>query len=257
MYVLIQSNVYKNPDYDLIYAVLDELAIPYEKITLTSDVTELKTIEERNDIFIYGSVKLAILAKKNTHWNPGSFYDGNHLFEVNAAYYCDNLLNYQTKITEFGNDLNWQTDELKFIKLLKVAKLFTGKVFTQEKWQIFVENHLTHSSHPLLNNKTLIQVSQPRNIIKEARLWIVNRDIVEAVYYRILKNIPYETTVAEDGIAFAQQMINLFNVADAFVMDICLTDIGWKIVEVNCINSAGFFPNTNIRKIFLALKNYF
>lgn len=64
MYVLIQSNIYKNPDYDLIYAVLDELAIPYEKITLTSDVTELKTIEERNDIFIYGSVKLAILAKK-------------------------------------------------------------------------------------------------------------------------------------------------------------------------------------------------
>lgn len=257
MYLLIQSNVHKNPDFDLIYPVLDELAIAYEKIALTSDITELTIQPNRNDVFVYGSVKLAMLAQKNSHWYPGSFYGGNHLFEVNSRYYQDHLLNYTTHVAAFADDLNWQPGEEKFIKPFNVAKIFTGKVFSKEKWQIFVENHLTHSSHPLLNAHTQIQVSQPRDIIKEARLWIVAGQIVEAVYYRILKPIEFESQVTEDGIEFAKQMINIFNVAEAFVMDICLTDIGWKIVEVNCINSAGFFPNTDIKKIFKALNNHF
>jgi hypothetical protein len=93
---------------------------------------------------------------------------------------------------------------------------------------------------PLMNSKSLIQISEPRDIIKEARLWIVGENIIEAVYYKILKDIPFEEKVEEQGIEFAEQMISTFNVAEAFVMDICLTDIGWKIVEINCINSAGF-----------------
>jgi hypothetical protein len=51
-------------------------------------------------------------------------------------------------------------------------------------------------------------------------------------------------------------MIQLFNLEEAFVMDICLTDEGWKIVEINCINSS-FYPNTNVKSIIKALNIYF
>lgn len=153
--------------------------------------------------------------------------------------------------------MNWKDQEQKFIKPYKFAKLFTGNIFTKDKWENFVENSLRNPSNPLINEKSLVQISIPRDIIKEARLWIIGGRIIESVYYKIFKDIPYEENVEMDGIEFAERMIQIFNVAEAFVMDICLTDIGWKIVEINCINSAGFFPNTNIKKVFKALDEHF
>lgn len=257
MYVLIQSNINIDPNFEKIYPILDELKIPFEKINLNSSITKLEISQNRNDVFVYGSVKLAMLAKENADWKPGSFYGGNHLFELNSKFYKDNLLNYHTEVKAFSEKLEWKHQEQKFIKPYKVAKLFTGKVFTKIKWENFVENSLQNLSNPLINKKALVQISIPRNIIKEARLWIVGGKIIEAVYYKISKNIPFEENVEKSGIEFAENMISIFTVAEAFVMDICLTDIGWKIVEINCINSAGFFPNTNVKKIFKVLDKHF
>lgn len=257
MYVLIQSNLNNNTDFDKIYPILDELDIPFERIALQDTSSQLSLAADRNDVFVYGSVKLAMLGKEKADWYPGSFYGANHLFEVYAPYYKEHLLNYHTEIREFAALLNWAAEEQKFIKPYRFAKLFTGKVFTRIKWEDFVENSLKAHKESLLNAQSLIQVSPPRTIIKEARLWIVGGQIVDAVYYKILKDIPFEAAVAPEGIEFAAQMIATFNIAPAFVMDICLTDISWKIVEINCINSAGFYPNTDIRKVFQAFNNYF
>lgn len=257
MYILIQSNIHKDPDFDRIYPILEKLQIPYEKIELNSSITKLEIKENRNDDFVYGSVKFAMLAMENNHWIPGSFYGGNHKFEVNSKYYGENLLNYQVEIRKLGDQLKWADDEEKFIKPYQYAKLFTGTIFTKKKWEIFRENSLNNPSTPLLDKNSLIQISSPRDIIKEARLWIVGKEIVDAVYYKILKDIPYEMHVEVSALEFAYKMVNIFNVAEAFVMDVCLTDVGWKIVEINCINSAGFFPNSNVEKIFRSLKNYF
>lgn len=257
MYILIQSNIFKDPDFGRIYPILEELKIPFEKIDLNSTIKKLEIKENRDDVFVYGSVKLAMLAKENIHWKPGSFYGDNHLFEINSKYFEDNLLNFQTDVKRLVEKLEWSNNEEKFIKPYKIAKLFTGKVFTKSKWENFVEEALSNPNTPLINEDSLIQISIPRNIIKEARLWIVGKQIVDAVYYKILKDIPFEETVEEEGIAFTKKMISIFNVADAFVMDVCLTDIGWKIVEINCINSAGFFPNTDVKKIFYSLNTYF
>lgn len=257
MYILIQSNLHKNPDFEQIFPVLDELNIPYEKINLDSSITKLEISQDRNDVFVYGSVKLAMMAKENTYWKPGSFYGGNHLFEVYSKYYQENLVNYPIEIRKLSETLNWKDGEEKFIKPYKFAKIFTGKVFTKRKWEDFVENSLKNPHTPLINEDSLVQISAPKDIIKEARLWVVGGKVVEAVYYRILKDIPFEESVSQDGIEFAHQMIDAFNVADAFVMDICLTNVGWKIVEVNCINSAGFFPNVDIKNVFNELNKIF
>lgn len=257
MYVLIQSNLYKDPDFDRIYPVLEELNIPYEKIQLTSSMNEVGVTPKRDDVFVYGSVKLAMLAKQNTSWYPGSFYGGNHLFEENSFFFKDHLLNYPIDIKRLSEKFDWIQNEVKFIKPYKFAKLFTGKVFTRNEWEDFAEDTLKNPHTPLISENSLIQISAPVDIIKEARLWIVGGKVVESVYYKILKDIPFEEQVSQEGIDFANRMIALLNVAEAFVMDICLTETEWKIVEVNCINSAGFFPNVNIGNIFRALRDHF
>ena len=119
MYILIQSNIHKDPNYDEIYPILDELKIPFEKINLNSTITKLEISQTRNDVFVYGSVKLAMLGKENLNWKYGSFYGGNHLFEINSKFYKNNLLNYQTEIKEFSDQLEWNDQEQKFIKPYK------------------------------------------------------------------------------------------------------------------------------------------
>lgn len=103
----------------------------------------------------------------------------------------------------------------------------------------------------------MVQISEAKLTIKEARLWIVGGQIIDAGYYKFNDNAPFEENVSEDGLSFANKMIQLFNLEEAFVMDICLTNEGWKIVEINCINSSGFYPNTNVKSIIKALNIYF
>jgi hypothetical protein len=257
MYFLVQSNIYSDPDHHRIFDALDYLNLEYETIELNSLTQEIKVTKDRKDVFVYGSVKLARLAKANHGWYPGSFYGGNHLYEVYSEYYGVNLLNSDAHIFRFEENIDWKDGEQKFIKPFKDAKIFTGNIFTKIKWDDFVQESLKNPKTPLLTKDSLVQASSPKDIIKEARLWIVGRQVVAGVYYRIHKDIPFEPEVAPEGIEFANKMVNIFNVAEAFVMDICLTTAGWKIVEINCINSAGFYPNLNVTSLVRALNIYF
>jgi len=257
MYYLIQSNIYSDPDHDRIFEALDDLGLQYEAIELNGAIEEIKISADRNDVFVYGSVKLARLAKANTHWQPGSFYGGNHLYEVTAKYYQEHLLNYPATVFAFGDKIKWQTGEQKFIKPYKDAKIFTGKVFSEETWKDFVVESLERPKTPMLHAQSLVQASEPQKLIKEARLWIVGGQVVAGVYYRFHGDVPFESEVSRDGIDFAKKMIRRFNVAEAFVMDICFSHDRWKIVEVNCINSAGFYPNLDVKALLRALEIYF
>jgi hypothetical protein len=257
MYFLLQSNIKGDTDCEKVIQILDELNLDYETIELNNQIEKIEVKSDRKDVFVFGSVKLARLAKSNTDWYPGSFYGGNHLFEIYSEYYKDNLLNYEAETFKFGDSIDWAENESKFIKPYIDAKIFTGKVFTKIKWQDFVEESLANPKTPLLTKNSIVQSSIPQEIIKEARLWVVGKQVVAGVYYRFHKDITFESEVASEGIEFAKRMIDIFNVADAFVMDICLTYNGWKIVEINCVNSAGFYPNLNVKSLVKALNVYF
>ena len=257
MYFLVQSNIYSNADYKRVIEELKAQNIEFETIHLDASISKIEIKPNRKDVFVYGSVKLARLAKANKDWYPGSFYGGNHLYEIYAPYYKDNLLNYNVQVCSLTDDMLWQLGEEKFIKPYRDAKIFTGKVFTELKWKDFIKNTLAHPQTPLLNKDALVQCSPSLNMIKEARCWIVGDKIVDAVYYKIHEDIPFEKYVEPKGIAFAKEMINIYSVAPAFVMDICLTTQGWKIVEINCINSAGLYPNSNVANLIKALNGYF
>ena len=256
MYYLIQSNIYSDPDHHKTFEVLDDLGFEYEAIELDASMKTITIKADRKDVFVYGSVKLARLTKANTNWNPGSFYGGNHNSKINANYYKNNLLNYPITVSKFADTLQWKPNETKFIKPYQDAKIFTGRIFTETKWVDFVKNELENPKTKLLNTNSLVQISSPKKIFKEARVWIVGKKVIASIYYKFHGDMLFETNVEEEGIKFAEKMIHVFNVADAFVMDICLTNEGWKIVEINCINSAGFY-HLNPRILFRALDIYF
>ncbi|MCX6317405.1 MAG: ATP-grasp domain-containing protein [Bacteroidetes bacterium] len=256
MYYVVQSNIYSDPEHERVFSVLEELGYTYERYELKPETASIIPQTDRHDIFVYGSVKLCRLAKANISWYPGSFYGGNHQYEVYAPYYGEHLLNAKAEVFAFGKEITWKEGEEKFIKPYADAKVFTGKVFAEAEWKDFVYESLAQPRTPLLHAETKVQASPVQHLISEARVWIIGNQIIQSVYYRFHGDQPFQKQVSPDGLEFVQQMITRFTIADAYVMDIGHTPDGWKIVEINCINSAGLY-SSDPRPIFRALDLYF
>ena len=252
MYYIIQENIFREPNYDNIFLVLEKLNLPFEIVKIEPFAENFEYKTELKNVFVYGSVKLAKISQQY-NFKPGSYYGGNHSFEVYSKYYGENLLNFDSEISEFGNNLKWEVGEEKFIRPSRDAKVFTGKTFTETKWNDFVEQSLNSKENIPLNKDTKIQITKPKKIYKEARIWIVDGKVATSSYYLFHGNIEFEENVDIEGINFAEKMAKIYEVADAFVMDICFTNEGWKIVEINCVNSAGFYK-ADIEKLIIALE---
>ncbi|WP_228446801.1 hypothetical protein [Chryseobacterium sp. 3008163] len=133
MYFLLQANVYLDPDHYKIFVALEELNIDYHVINIPPTAEKIDFETDRKNVFVYGSVTIARLAKQNTDWFPGSFYGGNHLYEVYSKYYGENLLNHKVSVHKISEELIWKKDEIKFIKPYNEAKIFHWKSFQRNR----------------------------------------------------------------------------------------------------------------------------
>ena len=55
---------------------------------------------------------------------------------------------------------------------------------------------------------------------------------------------------------FAQSMVDIYQPAEAFCIDVCRTDEGMKVVEVNCVNCSGWYDG-NMQLLLNALEEHF
>jgi hypothetical protein len=245
MFYVIQKNVFRETNYNIIFEALERLGLEYDIVEFDENgQVDIKT--QRKDVFPFGSVRLANVSTKQD-WSPGSFFGNNHDFSVYSKEYKENLLNYDSQIFKFGDELQWNYNEMKFIRPCKDSKLFTGQVFSKIKWEDMVAQKRINPffKEEMLND--LIQVTEPKKIYKEARTWIVDG---------FGEHVAYSEEVEPEGIEFANKMAQLYHLADTFVMDICLTPDGWKIVEINCTNCSGFYKG-DMQKLLIALENKF
>jgi hypothetical protein len=249
MYYIIQENVFRDTHYDSILDALNRLRMEYEIVWLDNKETfDFKT--HRKDIFCFGSMKLARLAKKNA-WYPGSLMNENHDYLVYSEYWKGYLLNSDSITQPLDKPIDF-TEDKKFIRPTKDSKIFTGGVFAASEWASLLEKVLKSQRA----REEMIQVAIPKKIFQEIRCWIVNQKLVTASTYKIGNQVRYNEYVDTSGLSFAQEMVDIYQPAEAFVLDICLSNEGWKIVEVNCINSAGFYAS-NLQKLIIELEDYY
>ncbi len=248
MYYIIQKNLFREEGYDKLIKTLDRFNISYELINVSNDKETLDFNTDREDVFIFGSLKLARLSKQY-NWFPGTLITKNHDYDVYSKHYKENLLNYDSRIVKFGNDFEWISDK-HFIRPTLDSKVFTGRVFTYEEWTNFKNNLLPKTT---ITNETLLQVATVKNITQEIRFWIIDGKIVTQSTYRRGTYIAYDDIVDNDAIEYVKQMIKIFQLAKAFTIDICLSEYRWKIVECGSIACAGFY-DADMQKIIMSLE---
>ena len=93
--------------------------------------------------------------------------------------------------------------------------------------------------------------------LSEERLWAVGGKIVTASSYKIGSRVVYTNYDDESYfVDFAQKMIDIYQPAEAFVIDISLANDKLQVIEINNINAAGFY-DCNMIKLITALENNF
>jgi hypothetical protein len=272
MHYIIQENVFRESHYDVLRKTLERLKLPFttvrifpfvEKITALEDIPDgpynvddlPEFVPSTNRVFVFGAIKLARIVRKRG-WKPGSMMNDNHDYLVYREHYRENLLNWDSQIFKTVDDFGWKDEEVKFIRPTQDTKSFTGKVFTKIEWQDFIENQLYNYKSEIFNEETLVQVSSPKNIQKEIRFWVVGGRVVTGSQYRLGNQTIYSDYFEEEAREFAQRMVDKFQLAEAFVIDVCLANDEWKIVECGCINCAGFYK-ADLPKAVEAIENHF
>jgi hypothetical protein len=253
MYYIVQENVFKEENYDNLILALDRLQLQYEIVKYYPFLKTFDFKTNRKDIFPFGALEISRISKEQ-EWYPGSQLNDNHDYLVYKEYYRENLLNYDSKIYKFGDD--FFSEEPFFARPTLDTKVFVGQVYDMETWEIFRNNQLTNGHSTILNVDTEIQVSSVKSIQNEIRFWIVKGEVVTASQYRLGNRRVLSENVDQSAYDFCKEMVKLFQLNDAFVMDICSVNNEYKIVECGCINCAGFY-RADIQKLLIALENAF
>ncbi len=104
-----------------------------------------------------------------------------------------------------------------------------------------------------LRHDTELMFTKPARLQKEWRIWAINNEIVTYSLYKEGARVVYRHEIDEDALEFAKQLVEVNpGYAPAYVLDICRTENGLKMLETNCINAAGFYE-ANLLKLAAAI----
>ncbi|WP_049733375.1 ATP-grasp domain-containing protein [Rhizobium ecuadorense] len=93
-----------------------------------------------------------------------------------------------------------------------------------------------------LRHDTLLMFTKPVRILREWRLWAVNDRIVTYSLYKDGSRVIHRHEIDADVLEFGQRMVDINpGYSPAYVIDVCRTEEGLKLLETNCLNAAGFY----------------
>jgi len=221
---------------------------PCSIIPFEHQITGVDTVDFSKPTFFYGSTLLPILAKsfgnidnifwEDVWWNP----------LVWTKHRTDMINSTIVKSTVGELREKWISTPT-FIKPINV-KSFTGMVIEgaeDKDWWM--------TEYSDLSSDLEICCSQPVNIEREWRFWIIDNKVVAGSLYKKYGILTTKEVIPAEIYEAAQSLADGWLPHKTIVMDIAeLRNGEIRIVEFNSINSSGFY-NADIEKIILALEN--
>ena len=229
-------------------AALDRLGFSYSWHKVVPFVGELipePNIADPNAVVMFGSYTLWRKAEASNYrpgvfklrpfvhekaWHPYLLNGADALFMV--------LREIPAVLTDDGRD--W------FLRPVDDSKELAGKVVPAGKIIEMAEQVLTVDEAEVpdgaLRHDTLLMLTEPVRILREWRVWVVADEVVTFSLYREGSRVVYRPEIDDDALDFARQMVEANpDYAPAYVIDICRTEAGLRLLETNCLNSAGFY----------------
>lgn len=239
---------------------LDRLGLVYSWHKVVPFVGALQpepVIPDQNDVVLFGSYTLWRYAEAR-NLNPGVFRITPFVEE--AAWYPYLLNGPEAKRLLLRDIPKSLPDDGKswFIRPVEDSKEEPGKVRTTDEIIALAQQVLAVDQADIpngsLRHDTELMLTKPARIQKEWRIWVVADQIVTYSLYKEGTRVIYRPEIDEDALAFAQNLVAANPCyAPAYVLDICRTGAGLRMLETNCINAAGFYA-ANLLKLVAAIE---
>jgi hypothetical protein len=217
--------------------------IPFSK-ELPDVPTDVPTI-------FYGSTRFVNTIFTSKKWSPAAFFDPDtFLATVWGPAYGEHWLNQGAKFTTLGEFI-WEphlSDRLFFVRPVRDLKEFNGGIWSFGQLRRWNSGLLKTDLGSEQLNDIPILVSDPWGISREWRLFMVDGKVSSASQYKLKDTLFLDANVPQEVLTFGEQMAKIFSPHKIFILDICESAGNLYVLEVGCINSAGFYA-ANVKKI--------
>lgn len=255
MFYVIQENVYKEHHYNTLMDHLKRYNLEYELIPWRPFMGKVETKTDRKDVWFFGSIDTGI-ELQTQGWFPGIMYNDGHDFQVYLEKYGDFMLNSDAIIQDVGPIDPFMADR-QFIRPTRDTKIFTSQVYFTNEWNHYVDS-IAPEDLKDIQSKTRMMYCWPKNHIQqEIRCWIVDGKPITMSQYKIGSRVNMlNMDNNQEAQIFARDVARIYCPSRVFVLDICLYEDEYKVVEINCANMSGFY-DMDISKFIQVLENTF
>jgi len=246
---VIQENLYKEEAFiDLIQA-LENSKCKYNVVKVVPFEHSLEPEPKINSNVVVMGATVMIGIALERKWIPGVFYNDNFNHKIWSDKLGNELLNYESEVCAFKN-INPKYNPF-FIRPCEDRKIFTGQVIDKANLKIWSKSVKSTGNvgYVTLNPDSLVVVSPVKVIHAEWRFFVVDGEVITGSLYKRGDRVIHLPMInKEDSHLYAQSMVDKWQPDRAFVIDVALTDNGYKVIEYNCLNSSGFYKS-NVGKI--------
>jgi hypothetical protein len=190
-----------------------------------------------------GTLTLMRYLQSNRRWIPGGWCNFKNLAcSVYYAYFGSFLLNRNyalLPITEALRqrerlDASLGRDGMLFVRPDAVDKSFAGKLVDAGSFEALLR---PRTSDPT----TMVLVAKPQEIQREWRLFVAHSEVITGSLYRVEGQTHLAPGVPAEVRQFAGQVLSAtpWRPDPLFVMDVCETSEGLRIVELNSFSCSG------------------
>lgn len=253
MHWVLQDEEFSEIGWDSLIKTLERFNFPHSFHTVvpaTGNLIPEPQFDHQN-VICMGSYAMRHAAK-HYGWLPGVFDLFHQDFEQQKLHWGEQMLNGNSIVSSIQEATF--NNSLMFVRPTQDSKFFSGRLFTREqflKWQQSIcDRSLPTTTR--LTPETLIQMAKPIQIFSEYRFWIVKGKIVTQSLYKRGNSVVYSSEVDDRFLSYVRDRLEEWLPLETFVMDICDTENGIKIVEINTLNSAGFYA-ANVQQLVLTL----
>ncbi len=258
MFWILEKNLYSEANFSQLVDALERLDCHYQIVKRIPFINELVpdvTLPEHiKHVFVCGSTGMGEVVKQKG-WLPG-YFDENLDYELVMQHFGRLCLNYRGIVTTLrqATDLPILQGERFFARPVSDKKSFAGTVFDAgdfAEWrakvlQLEIDNTAEENSLTTLKPDDRIVLAPLTNIYQEYRFFVVDQKVVTGSMYKLGSRVISSTEVPERISAFAQRMADHWSPNRAYCLDIAVTDddddLGdMKVIEINALNSAGFY----------------
>lgn len=208
-------------------------------LPFSSEMTGLENLDLTGKVTAYGSCKMVRVVSE-MGLTPGVYFDYS-AFNVLAwrEYLAEFMLN-DFKVCSIRDFRNVTAARDIFIRPVMDLKMFSGTVVPEGT--AFEEFFATKFNGTDYNDNALVAYADPKEILAEWRVFIVNRRAVTGSLYRMDGELKPSTDFPASVARWAENIAERYWLPhDNCVMDVAMTTKGLHIMEFNCINASGLY----------------